>query len=53
MQWCYECYLSNKKPKGIVRKIIYGIWLEIGIRPSKLFKIAGQIIVEELQNIDK
>lgn len=36
MKWCYECYKEHKKPKGIIKKIIYKIWLACGVSPCHL-----------------
>lgn len=33
-EWCYECFVKNKKPKGLFRKIYYYLWKSVGVSPS-------------------
>lgn len=49
MKWCYECYLNNTKLKGIIKKIIYNIWLKYGIKQSKLYKYTGKILMDNIE----
>lgn len=59
MEWCYKCYEEHKKPKGIIRKIIYKIWLACGVSPSKiccrkeLIKAFREGLEEGLNNNEK
>jgi hypothetical protein len=37
MDWCYKHYTEKTKPKNIFKKIVYFVWLQCGVSPSRLF----------------
>ncbi len=50
---CYAIFCGNAKPKNILEKIRYKIWLMLDVSPSKLLIYMSDKLEEDISNEKK